>query len=108
MSLASDADVLREQARARAVFLLAGLSDAERLAMAYAVVAQLRLPERFAFLEASVAEITSFVRERRPAHALHADAAFGMVQSAWRRLARFIVEKHAPSVPPSSVEGDGR
>lgn len=38
MSLASDADVLREQARARAVFLLAGLSDAERLALTYAVV----------------------------------------------------------------------
>lgn len=108
MSLASEANALREQARARAVFLLAGLSDAERLALTYAVVAQLRLPERFAFLEASVSEIASFVREKRPLRKHHADAAFGMVRIALRRLAGFIVEKHASSVPPASGGGDGR
>jgi len=101
MSLASEANALREQARECAAILLDGRSDAERLAMAYAVVAELRLPVRFAFLEASVEEIASFVRERRPEHGRHADAAFGMVQIALRRLAGFIVEKHAPSVPPS-------
>jgi len=108
MSLASEANALREQARECAAILLDGRSDAERLAMAYAVVAELRLPVRFAFLEASVEEIASFVREKRPLRKHHADAAFGMVQIALRRLARFIAEKHASSVPPASDGGECR